>query len=64
MKATNETIEEGLEAAFLDDPEFGLELLHTDFRDRITREIRSKLWDVRPAEARDEAIKEVYCLPS
>ena len=37
MKATNETTEEELEAAFLDDPEFGLELLHTDFRDRIAR---------------------------
>lgn len=61
VKATNEISEEELEEAFLDDPEFGLRLLHTDFRDRIAREIRSKLWDVRPNDARAEAIKDVYC---
>jgi hypothetical protein len=60
VKALNEISEEELEEAFLDDPEFGLRLLHTDFRDRIAREIRSKLWDVRPNDARAEAIKDVF----
>jgi hypothetical protein len=60
VKTTNEISEKELEEAFLEDPEFGLRLLHSDFRERIGREIRSKLWDVRPADTRAEAVKDVY----
>ena len=59
MKTTNEITEEELEEAFLADPEFGLRLLHTDFRDRVARYIRSRLFGIAPA-SRAEAVKDVY----
>lgn len=59
MKATNEISEEELEEAFLDDPEFGLRLLHTDFRDQIGRYICSRLFGISRS-ARAEVMREVY----
>ena len=59
MTTTNTTSEEDLEAAFLDDPKFGLRLLCADFRDPIARYIRSRLWNVPQAEKAVE-VKEVY----
>lgn len=60
VKTTESTTEEELEEAFLDDPRFGLSLLHADFKDRIGRYIKSRLYGIEP-ELKPEAIKEVYC---
>ncbi len=61
MKTTEITSEEELESAFLEDPEFGLALLHDEFKNPITRYIKSRLWGVRPPNTRAEAIRDVYC---
>lgn len=59
MKATNAITDEELEEAFLEDPVFGIRLLHTDFRDPICRYISARLFGLAPS-LRAEAIKEVY----
>ena len=59
MTTTNTTSEEDLEAAFLDDPEFGLRLLCADFGEVIARYISSRLWSV-PRSKRALDVKEAY----
>jgi len=51
---TQKTVtEEELEEAFRDDPMFGLEVLHAEFRDRIARYIKKHGWDLQPEEIKD-----------
>jgi DNA-directed RNA polymerase specialized sigma24 family protein len=59
MAASNPITEEELEEVFRDDPEFGLGLLCTDFRDQIARYIKSRLWGL-PSGIRAEEIKDVF----
>jgi DNA-directed RNA polymerase specialized sigma24 family protein len=59
VKATNVITDDELEEVFLEDPVFGLRLLHTDFRDRVARYISSRLYGIAPA-TRAEAVKEIY----
>ena len=59
MTTKNTTSDEDLEAAFLDDPEFGFRLLCADFGDAIARYISSRLWSV-PRAKRAEDVKEAY----
>lgn len=61
MKTTETTSDEELEAAFLDDPEFGLTLLHEEYEFRIAAFIKSNLYAV-PLAQKAEAIAEVYCM--
>lgn len=60
VKTTESTTKEELEEAFLADPRFGIELLHTDFRDRIAMYIKSRLYGMASSQ-KEEAIKEIYC---
>lgn len=60
MKTTETTSEEELEKAFMDEPEFGLALLHADFENRIATYIKSRLYGIPPSQ-KAEAIKEIYC---
>ena len=51
---TQKTVtEEELEEAFRDDPKFGLEFLHVEFRDRIARYIKKHGWELQPEEIED-----------
>ncbi|MCI0331942.1 MAG: hypothetical protein L0228_01795 [Planctomycetes bacterium] len=59
MAASNPITEDELEEVFQDDPEFGLKVLYTDFRDPIARYIKSKLWGL-PSGIRAEEIKDVF----
>jgi DNA-directed RNA polymerase specialized sigma24 family protein len=59
MTSSNPITEQELEEAFQDDPEFGLALLHSDFRDQIARYIKSKLWGL-PCGILREEIRDVY----
>jgi len=59
VTTTNTTSEEDLEAAFLEDPEFGFRLLCADFGDAIARYISSRLWSV-PRSKRAIYVKEAY----
>ena len=59
MTFSNSITEQELEQAFQDDPEFGLTLLHSEFRDQIRRYIKSKMWGL-PSGILREAVKEVY----
>ena len=55
MAATKPVTENELEQAFRDDPEFGLALLHEDYRHQIGRYIKAKAWVLSR-----EDIKDVY----
>ena len=55
MADTKPITEEELEQAFRDDPEFGLALLHEDYRHQIGRYIKAKAWGLS-----HENIKDVY----
>lgn len=59
MAASNPITDKELEDVFQDDPEFGLKLLYTDFRDQIARYIKSKLWGL-PAAIRSQEVKDVF----
>jgi len=59
MAASNPITDSELEEVFRDDPEFGLNLLYTDFREPIARYIKSRLWGL-PSGIRAEEIKEVF----
>lgn len=59
MTFSNSITEQELEQAFRDDPEFGLALLHSEFRDQIARYIKSKMWGL-PSALLAEEIKDVY----
>lgn len=59
MAASNPITSQELEEVFRDDPEFGLRLLYTDFRDQIARYIKSRLWQLPPG-IRAEEVKEVF----
>lgn len=59
MAASNPITDKELEDAFQDDPEFGLRVLYTDFRDQIARYIKSKLWGL-PTGIRAEEVKDIF----
>lgn len=59
MTASNPITDKELEDVFQDDPEFGLRLLYTDFRDQIARYIKSRLWGLPPG-IRAEEVKDVF----
>jgi DNA-directed RNA polymerase specialized sigma24 family protein len=59
MTFSNSITEQELGQAFRDDPEFGLALLHSEFRDQIARYIKSKMWGLSSALLAEE-IKDVY----
>lgn len=59
MAASNPITEQELAEVFQEDPEFGLRLLYTEFRDQIARYIKSKLWGL-PLGIRTEEVKEVF----
>ncbi len=54
MTFSNSITGQELEQAFQDDPEFGLALLHSEFRDQIARYIKSKMWGLPPGILREE----------
>ncbi|QDT07505.1 hypothetical protein K227x_59320 [Rubripirellula lacrimiformis] len=60
VKTTESTTEDELEEAFLAEPRFGLDLLHTDFEDRIARFIKSRLYGIAEKN-QSEAIRDIYC---
>jgi hypothetical protein len=59
MSASDPITEDELEEVFRDDPEFGLRLLYSDFREQIARYIKSNLWGL-PAGIKVEEVKEVF----
>ncbi len=58
METEEKISEEELEAAFRDDPEFGLQLLFSDFREQIGRFIQWRLAGL-PKGERPEAVKDL-----